>query len=643
MQYDHAGRLKKVWKNIDNAGDKLIDTLGYDELAELKIKTLGNSIENLNYDYNIRGWMTSINKNYIAGTSGNYFGMELGYDKSASAAGTTTYATQQFNGNISGSVWKSKGDGINRKYDFTYDNVNRLTGANFLQNSSGSTWDNSFLDFTTSNLTYDANGNILSMNQKGFKLNGSSLIDQLTYTYQNNLTSNKLVQVNDASNDPNSKLGDFHYSGTKQATDYNYDGSGNLILDNNKAISGITYNHLNLPLQISVTGKGTITYTYDAAGNKLQKITVDNSVNPSKTITNTYISGFVYQNDTLQFISHEEGRTRWALHKYLNGTSAYGFEYDYFLKDHLGNVRMVLTEQKDTAQYMATMEAAYRNTENQLFYNLPQSNYPTSAVPGGYPSDPTTNPNDSLMRLNGSGQKVGAAIVLKVMSGDMFDVAVKAFYKDQTYSSPNNPITDILNSLANGVFTVTGGSKGSLSDLNNTSSPLYGALQSFATGNNGTITNKPRAYLNWILLDEQFRYVSSYPQSGAIGVGSYASNTLNTLGYTGINITKNGYLYIYVSNETPGWDVFFDNFSVQYKQGPVLEENHYYPFGLSMAGISDKALKTNYAENKYRYNAGDELQNKEFSPGSYTGNSSRDDRAALRMKALPISDCQLPI
>ena len=71
--------------------------------------------------------------------------------------------------------------------------------------------------------------------------------------------------------------------------------------------------------------------------------------------------------DTLQFLGYEEGRARWAFLKHLAGDSTYGWEYDFVEKDHLGNTRVLLTQEKDTAQYIATMEAAYRTTENALF------------------------------------------------------------------------------------------------------------------------------------------------------------------------------------------------------------------------------------------------------------------------------------
>jgi len=238
-------------------------------------------------------------------------------------------------------------------------------------------------------------------------------------------------------------------------------------VDANKSISNITYNYLNLPEQIRISGKGTVGYTYDAQGGKHSKTVTESGVSVTYkgqtyagitiTTTNYYVNSWVYESKsysdiTLQnalgyatkamFSGHEDGRIR----PVYNNNTLTAFAGDYFIKDHLGNIRMVLSDEQQVNYYPATtLEGTYSygspeansmvNQEKQYYridpgyivnkpwYNSyldypnhndvppanPNPNYPAGVSPGQFAT------SQKVYSLNGSTNRTGLEMVIKVI------------------------------------------------------------------------------------------------------------------------------------------------------------------------------------------------------------------------------------
>lgn len=266
--------------------------------------------------------------------------------------------TPQYNGNISGMEWIHNNHTYNG-YAFEYDALNRLKEAEH-QTFNGSSWKSSNDRYSVKGINYDLNGNILGLTRFGAtsleganntQTNGPTfgIIDDLNYFYE----GNRLKAVHDRVDNLSQISNDFSELVEKEE-EYIYDENGNMIEDGNKGVS-ITYNYLNLPSSVieGKTGK-TIYWVYDALGTKLIKRVINKSTNQAKAlesstnqaipqddvVTKYYIAGFEYtvsssKNLALEAYYHEEGRVVPA---------EKGFQYEYALKDHLGNTRVFFTD-----------------------------------------------------------------------------------------------------------------------------------------------------------------------------------------------------------------------------------------------------------------------------------------------------------
>jgi RHS repeat-associated protein len=398
--YDNLQRLTEVKQNFALNGaavvapDVTLSNMVYnfkDQLVEKNIGRTGTGkyLQSIDYDYNVRGWLTGINSFGIGSSNGavqqiltptstfsgtianlavspfikqammtppviaddnvDLFSQNINYNSVDAAF----QATPQYNGNISATSWQVAGRAI-QGYGYTYDDLDRMTEAKYFDitppTGTVAGLPTSFSsDFKyNEKLTYDKRGNILTLERRG--LNGGTfttgqgytagtfgMIDNMVYTIND---KNQVEKILDAS----LLTKGFVSVENTNAPQYSYDANGNMISDINKRISNIEYNYLNLPQRITIVPTetikqyGTIDFVYDASGAKMRKIVTVKLLLSTKVqiFTYDYVGGVEYKNNLLERIGNTEG----AVTKNSLGV----FEYEYALRDHLGNTRATFAD-----------------------------------------------------------------------------------------------------------------------------------------------------------------------------------------------------------------------------------------------------------------------------------------------------------
>ena len=307
MTYDHAGRLTQTTHQANNAGTVTVSANTYDELGRLYSVTRGGNLTTY-YTYNIQSWPKAIN-------TGTLFTESLYYNDSFSGN------TPRYDGNITAMAWKA--DSKNRAFRYIYDKFARLDEATYMEDGIA----NHHFD---EDFSYDKMGNIEYLVRHGLRDNNQyGVIDSVSIYY----SGNQMVHADDGVSGPD-YAGAFHFrdgSGTQPDIEYEYDQNGRMTKDFNKGILRIQYNLLNLPSKITFQDGGYIKYQYDASG--MKQIVWGNAPGQGSK-SQFYIGNYVYgSGGTVKQLALDGGFVT------FNGTTP---QYHYYLKDHLGNNRVVV-------------------------------------------------------------------------------------------------------------------------------------------------------------------------------------------------------------------------------------------------------------------------------------------------------------
>ncbi|MCX6232767.1 MAG: hypothetical protein NTZ33_14610 [Bacteroidetes bacterium] len=306
-EYDADNRLTHVFTSKDGKIWEKEAKYWYYKHGPLARTEIGDlEVEGMDYAYTLQGWVKGINSNSLDASK------DLGRDADNGihakfASDAAAYSLQYFredykpidqnfanftasianinqsliadasglyNGNISHMVTTIKDGNANIKPQLTayrYDQLNRIKQMRVYQSITANSWNASTSNAYAENYTYDANGNIKTLDRYD-NATSPERIDNLQYAYnkdaQDNLINNRLRHIND---DP-LKSGYCNYDIDNQNDDnYTYDVIGNLVGDAAENISNIEWNVYGKIKYITKTVGDNIEFVYDAMGNRICK------------------------------------------------------------------------------------------------------------------------------------------------------------------------------------------------------------------------------------------------------------------------------------------------------------------------------------------------------------------------------------
>ena len=307
--YDDSERLLEVRHSLNGGTPVLLARNTYDELGRLSgTERGGNGALSSAYSYSVRSWLTGID--------GSLFKETLHYNDLRSAR--LGDGNRRFGGDVSSMEWRSGAGTGTRSYDFAYDGLGRLVSADYGE------YGDHVVGYGTS-YSYDNMGNLLSLSREGDMTSSlKGIVDNLSMTYD----GNRLASVSDSAPAPSvTGSADFR-DGVSEAVEYTYDRNGNMTSDLNRKVSLISYNRQNRPARMRHAG-GTETFTYLPDGTKRGRTVLGKDRSLSRT---EYRGNLVCADDTLKYILFDGGLIA------MDGASP---EYLFFLRDHLGSVRVV--------------------------------------------------------------------------------------------------------------------------------------------------------------------------------------------------------------------------------------------------------------------------------------------------------------